>query len=133
MKHGIIWISFIAALALALPLSAQTGAPSGHVDLEARIDRMMEEDPTIVKVEENDDGTYQIYRRVTVTGSRIPQTVEERLLKDGSRAAVAATRSPLSVYTREDFYRTGSNDLADGLQRVDPRIRVNRSAGGQRR
>lgn len=54
-------------------------------------------------------------KKMTLTGSHIPQTVTKV-------GRITDSMQPVSVYSREDLLETGETDLASALRKLSPRV-----------
>jgi hypothetical protein len=77
----------------------------------------------VERVEALEDDTFAVHRRMKITGSRLPQNVTIRVNEKGEVVDWGDRPMLTRTYTREDLYRTGHADVAEGLSNLDPAVR----------
>lgn len=76
----------------------------------------------VQRVESAENGTFEVHRKMEVTGSRIKRDVKLTVAEDGTVLDWGRTPSYSRTYTIRELRETGRSDLAEALIRRDPAL-----------
>lgn len=104
------------------PEPSSAGQPAAS-DLPEAVAELVAAMSSVERVEPLDDDTFAIHSRMQLTGSRIPRDVTITVDDKGNVIDWGEKPFLTRTYTREDLFRTGHVQLAEGLSKIDPAIR----------
>jgi len=120
--YGIVLAGLLSLSGTGLALAGDE-APA-ELELPEPVARLVVAMPEVKRVEADTDGTFLIYSKMRVTGSRIMRNVEVRVAEDGTVLDWGQMPFASRRYTQEQIHSTGQTNIGDALAQLDPSITI---------
>lgn len=84
----------------------------------------------VERIETLENGSFAVYKQISVTGSRIRRTVKLEVTEDGEVLDWGQAPLHTRMYTRRELLNTSKiGDIAEALERLDPAIQGRGDSG----